>query len=188
MRLFTGIAVPPDVLATLEHVLRDLRPLAPLNWSPPENLHITTKFIGQWPEPRLPELEQALGKVDAPLEFPIAISRFGYVPNPHHPKLFFAGVQAGAALTDLAHRIEDAIEPIGVPRDERPYLPHLTLARIKNENIRTLRERIAQMTNFDFGTFSVSGFHLYLSKPSGHGSVYSRLASFPLPASSSSKA
>jgi RNA 2',3'-cyclic 3'-phosphodiesterase len=188
MRLFTGIAIPPDVLGNLEQVLGELRPLAPLNWSPVENLHITTKFIGQWPEPRLPELIDALAKFEPPPGFPITVSRFGYLPNPHHPKVFFAGVHGGTALAETARRTEDAIEPLGIARETRPYSQHLTLARIKNENIRTLRERIAKMTNFDFGTFPASEFHLYLSKPTGRGSVYSQLASFPLPASSGSQA
>jgi 2'-5' RNA ligase len=188
MRLFTGIAIPPDVRENVARVLGELRPLAPLNWAPVENLHITTKFIGQWPDLRLPEMIDALRRMETPGEFPITLSRFGYLPNPHHPRVFFAGVQGGEALPEVARRTEEAVEPLGIARETRPYSPHLTLARIKNENIRTLRERIAQMTNFDFGTFAASEFHLYLSKPGGRGSVYTSLASFPLTASSSSQA
>jgi 2'-5' RNA ligase len=64
----------------------------------------------------------------------------------------------------------------------------LTLARIKDENIRELREHIANMTNFDFGTFHVSEFHLYLSKPGRGGSVYTILATYPLRNASGSQA
>ena len=60
MRLFTGIAIAPRVLDNLARVLQELRPLAPLKWSPAENLHITSKFIGAWPEERLAELQAAL--------------------------------------------------------------------------------------------------------------------------------
>ena len=62
MRLFTGIAIAPHVLDNLARVLKEMRPLASLNWSPVENLHITSKFIGAWPEERLEELEEALDK------------------------------------------------------------------------------------------------------------------------------
>jgi RNA 2',3'-cyclic 3'-phosphodiesterase len=188
MRLFTGIAIPRDVLTNIDQLLAELRPLAPVKWSPVENLHITTKFIGQWPEPRLAELERTLGSIETPPPFSIAISRFGYLPNPHHPKVFFAGIQAPPELAHLARSIDGALAPLGIAREDRPYTPHLTLARIKNENIRTLREHIAKMTNFDFGTFPASEFHLYLSKPGAQGSVYTRLASFPLRASSGSQA
>ena len=49
MRLFTAIDLPADVRDRLDKLIARLRPLARINWSPPENLHITTKFIGQWP-------------------------------------------------------------------------------------------------------------------------------------------
>ena len=98
MRLFTGIAIAPHVLDNLARVLNELRPMAPLKWSPVENLHITSKFIGPWPENRLAELEAALEAVNPPDTFEVTISGFGYFPNPHHPKTLFAGVEAGPSL------------------------------------------------------------------------------------------
>lgn len=177
MRLFTGVAPNPHVIENLARVLGELRPLAPLNWSPVENLHITSKFIGAWPEERLAQLQSALKIANVPPEFPVTVSGFGYFPNPHHPKAFFAGVQAGVELAALAQRIDEAVAPLGVKREDRPYTPHLTLARIRNENMRQVREHIAKMTNLDFGTFQVSEFHLYLSRP---GSLYTKLVTFPL--------
>src|SRR5579863_3273567 len=100
MRLFTGIALDHEVQSALEQVLRELRPLAPLNWSPVENLHITTKFIGEWPERKLDELKRALALVPAPAAFPVTIAKFGYLPNPHHPRMLFTGVKAGPELAD----------------------------------------------------------------------------------------
>ena len=61
MRLFTALDLPPEVLGRLDHLLRRLKPAARISWSPPENLHVTTKFIGEWPESRLAELKAALG-------------------------------------------------------------------------------------------------------------------------------
>jgi 2'-5' RNA ligase len=185
MRLFTGIAVATHVLDNIERLLGELRPLARLNWTPVENLHITSKFIGEWPEQKLAALERALGQLPAPGNIHIAVARFGFFPNPHHPRVLFAGVQAGSALGDLAKSIDEALLPLGCAREERPYSPHLTLAKInqaeiKDENFRDLREHIASMTNPDFGSFEAVDFHLYLSQPGPRGSVYSRLASYPL--------
>src|SRR5579884_2491547 len=50
MRLFTGLDLPAEIVGNLKSLLRRLQPEAPINWSPPENLHVTTKFIGEWPE------------------------------------------------------------------------------------------------------------------------------------------
>ena len=180
MRLFTGIARPPRVRDNLARVLKELRPLAPVNWSPVENLHITTKFIGQWPEERLAEVEEALETVNFGRVFEIAIARFGFFPNPHHPHAFFAGVQAEPGLAELSNRIDEALRPLGIAGENRPYSPHLTLARIKQEDIRELREHIAKMTNFDFGKFQVSEFHLYLSNTGPKGSIYKPLAKYAL--------
>jgi 2'-5' RNA ligase len=184
MRLFTGIALPRHVSDNLARVLTELRPLAPLNWSPVENLHITGKFIGEWPEQRLAELKEVLEDLNSPGGFEVATAHFGYFPNPHNPRTLFAGVQAGPELAKLASAIDEALRPLGVARETRPYSPHLTLARIKNENIRGLRQHIANMTNFDFGTFQVSEFHLYLS----HKAVYTSLATYPLSSVASIKA
>jgi 2'-5' RNA ligase len=179
MRLFTGIQIAPHVLDNLGRTLLELRPLAQINWSPVENLHITSKFIGEWPERRLAELESALAAVPPFAAITINVARFGFFPNPHHPKVLFAGVHAGPALAGLAKQIEEALAHLGCPREERPYSPHLTLARLKNDNIRDLREHIAIMKNADFGSFEATEFHLYLSKTGPAGSIYTKLASYP---------
>lgn len=184
MRLFTGLAIPEHLIAPLETVMNLLRGTAPLRWSPVENLHITTKFIGEWPEARLAELQEALAKMPKPGVFEMSVGRFGFLPNPHRPKIFFAGVHGGAGLGELATKMEDTVANLGVKREERPYTPHLTLARIGNESIVGLREKIAELTrsgaNLDFGAFTAKEFHLYLSKSGPGGSVYSRLAAYSL--------
>jgi 2'-5' RNA ligase len=171
VRLFTGIAIGGDVMERLGQLLRELRPLAPLNWSPLENLHITTKFIGSWPEERLAELTHALVEIRPPAAFPVTIA--GLV---HKPRMLFAGVHAGQELGTLARQVEESLEPLGVAREQRSYTPHITLARIGDKSMGAVREHIANMKNPDFGTFDVSEFHLYSSR----ARVYEILASFPL--------
>jgi 2'-5' RNA ligase len=181
MRLFTGLSIPPPILQTLTALLEQLRPTAPLNWSPPENLHITLKFIGNWPEDRLPELRQTLETVPQPGNIEIDIAGFGYFPNPHHPHSFFAGIHVGPQLASLAAAIEGSLVKIGCPPENRPYTPHLTLARIKGgEDIRSLRDHIAAMNNFQLGSFEATHFHLYASNQNQGVSVYSILASYPV--------
>ncbi|MEI9974190.1 MAG: 2'-5' RNA ligase family protein [Ignavibacteriota bacterium] len=61
MRLFTALDLPGEVVKNLESFVARLKPSARIQWSPPANLHVTTKFIGEWPEARLGELQKALG-------------------------------------------------------------------------------------------------------------------------------
>jgi len=181
MRLFTGLALDPAVTTKLAALLDALRPTATVHWSPVENLHITTKFIGAWPDDRLPALQAALSAINFPGPIPIAVSRFGFFPNPHQPNSFFAGVQASTALTDLADTIDRTLTSLGCAPETKPYRPHVTLARIKrNPDIRELREHIAAMTDFNFGAFHTTAFHLYLSQPTSSGSTYTKLATYDL--------
>ena len=94
MRLFAAIDLSAEVVGNLEDLLRQLQPAAQINWSPPENLHITTKFIGEWPEDRLTELTEALGTLPSRGPFSIAVEvKLGFFPNPHAPRVFWAGVR-----------------------------------------------------------------------------------------------
>ena len=81
MRLFTGLDLPGEIVDRLEHLQRRLKPAARINWSPLANLHITTRFIGEWPETRLGELTAALGAIASREPIPVAIRRLGFYPN-----------------------------------------------------------------------------------------------------------
>jgi 2'-5' RNA ligase len=176
MRLFTGIALAPEVVEGLSVLLHELKPLARVNWSPAENLHITCKFIGTWPEDRLEDVKSALAEVKAGGAIPIAISHLRFFPHS-----FFAGVQAGPALPELAAAIGDALVPLGVQREDRAYTPHVTLARIKRgAEVHNLRKHVAGIESTKFGSFDTTEFHLYLSKPGPRGSTYTKLATYHL--------
>ncbi|HWD99640.1 MAG TPA: RNA 2',3'-cyclic phosphodiesterase, partial [Bryobacteraceae bacterium] len=176
MRLFTGIAIAGSVIARLEDTVRRLRPLARARWSPLENLHITTKFIGEWPEPGLGQLQEALGAIDPPGPIEIAVSGFGFYPNPRRPKILFANVNGGRALAELARRTGAALAPLGCAPEERAYSPHLTLARFGSEDTRALTREIESLGSPDFGSWQADRFHLYRSQTGGPHSVYAILA------------
>ena len=163
MRLFTAIDLPADVKARFATLLNRLRPLADLKWVPLEKLHITTKFIGEWPdkpEARLDELKRALGSVKAPAPVDIIIRGLGRLP-----RVLYAAVEPNEALTALAAATERAV---GVPAEDRPYSPHITLART--------RKRVPRMDldNSTIGSFRASSFALYLSA----GGKYTKLQEF----------
>ena len=114
MRLFTGIDLPDEVREKLERLLMHLRPCAHLKWSPVYNLHVTLKFIGEWPQEKLPQLEAALGTVAARDPIAAEVKGLGWFPNPHYPRVFWAGVQGGDALPALVKDIDAALAPLGI--------------------------------------------------------------------------
>jgi RNA 2',3'-cyclic 3'-phosphodiesterase len=180
MRLFTGLELPGDVVTRLEGLLRRLKPAARIQWSPPGNLHVTTKFIGEWPEERLGELKAALGSLPGRAVISVQLRRLGFFPNPHSPHIFWCGIEA-PGLAELAADTDLATAALGVARDQRGFSPHLTLARIKGHvELGALHKAIAALPSLDFGGFAAGSFFLYLSTLRPTGSVYTKLAEFPL--------
>ena len=177
MRLFTAIDIPADVKAALATLLDRLRPLAKLSWIPVEKLHITTKFIGEWPEDRLEDMKHALAGVGSPGAIQVCISGIGWFPNARNPRVLWAGVHADESLKSLASATDAVVNAIGVAREDREYSPHLTLARIRERAaLGALRTAIDSLGPAEFGSFLATEFHLYLSA----AGKYTKLAQFGL--------
>jgi 2'-5' RNA ligase len=177
LRLFTAIDIPPDVKAALATLLDRLRPLAKLHWIPVEKLHITMKFIGEWPEERLDELKRALATIACPAPVDIAIRRLGWLPNPRSARVLYAGVEAGEALTALMAATERATEGIGVAAEDRVFRPHVTLARTRERvSLGPLRRALSEIELSPIGCYRASSFTLYSSADG----TYTKLQEFPL--------
>lgn len=183
MRLFVGLDLPYEMRRNLELLLHLLKPKARIQWSPVANLHITTKFIGEFPEERLDELKSALKALAPPGTLQIAIRGLGLFPKPDSPRVLIAGIEALSSLSTLARDTETACARLGINCEKREFRPHLTLARIRSgEATFELKKAILELPSVDFGAFSADRFHLYESQLSPGGSIYTKLASFPLTA------
>lgn len=181
MRLFTGIAIPPELVTRLSRLIEHLRVHAHLRWTNPYNLHITTKFIGEWPEDRLDELKQRLSQVGPHAAFPLQISGFGWFPNPHNPRTLWMSLKPGDQLRELVSATEAATAELGIAKEDKVYTPHITIARVKEPNpLTALKRAIADLKTDDVGSFEVNAWHLYLSRPGPSGSIYTQLSEIPL--------
>jgi len=180
MRLFVAIDIPAEMKDALRYFVDRLRPTAKIGWSPLDHLHVTTKFIGDWPEPRLDEIKRALTLTPVKGAIDITVKGLGWFPNPRQPRVFWAGIKGGDPLHSLAEATEQAVARLGVPVEERAYAPHLTLARIREavplERLHQTIESFPAGCGFDFGCFRATQFFLYLSA----GGKYTQLAGFPL--------
>src|SRR6516162_7571749 len=113
MRLFIALDLPAAVVEKLENLLETLRPSARISWVQPTNLHITLKFIGEFPEERIPELTAALDLIAKPPAIPLAVRDLGFFPNPRSPRVFWVGVEA-PGLAELAAEIDRTTAKFGV--------------------------------------------------------------------------
>ena len=181
VRLFTGVSIAPAVIESLDRLLGSLRPKARLQWTPPANFHVTTKFLGEWPAEKLQSVVDALQAMPKPAAFTLEIERLGFFPNAYSPRVLWAGVRAPQNLTQLARDTDRVLSAIGVPAEKRSYSPHLTLARIKPDSpLTAIRDVLEANAAASFGPTPVNEFHLYLSRPASGGSVYEKLATFAL--------
>jgi len=179
MRLFTAIDLTPEVRNELACLLDRLRPTARIRWSPDENFHVTTKFIGEWPPDRMQELITVLRELPAHPPIHIAVRGLGWFPNPRSPRVFWAGVRASPTLAELARETDQAVARLGVPSETHTYLPHLTLARIKERScLDSLRQAITALPSDQLGEFAADRFKLYLSELGPAGSIYTPLEEF----------
>lgn len=182
MRLFTGLDVPYQMRRNLELLLELLRPTARISWSPLTNLHVTTKFIGEWPEEKLEELKTALAALPRPAPLKLGLRGLGWFPNPHNPRVLYVAVRAAPALEELARATDAACAALGIEAEPKPFRPHLTLARIREPKpLDELKRAIAQLPNDDFGGWTADAFHLYHSQLRQGGSIYTKLASYSFP-------
>ena len=193
MRLFVALDLPDPILQTLDALTAKLKPAARIQWSTVSKLHITTKFIGEWPESRLGELTSALHAIPRTGPIPIRVEGLGWFPNPHSPRVFLAAIrtdcpsvhdsgrssneEAVKNLETLAQATGQATVSLGIPAETRDFHPHVTLARIKTRvDLAPLRQAVAQLESTAFGVFEARSQFLYLSQ----NSVYTKLEEFPL--------
>jgi 2'-5' RNA ligase len=196
MRIFIGIDLDPEVRERISRFLEGVQGFAPeARWVRPESLHITLKFIGEQTPERVEAIAERLRRVDRGW-VEIRAGGFGFFPTTKAPRVFWIGIHAGPQLAELAESVDGATTELGIPREDRPYSPHLTLARGgagrssgspkwrkgdgPNSAFAVLEKRLAAMGELDFGTMTAHEFILYQSQLSPKGSKYTKLQRFPL--------
>ncbi|MGD0790778.1 MAG: RNA 2',3'-cyclic phosphodiesterase [Terriglobales bacterium] len=194
MRIFIGIDLDPQVRARIARFLEGVQNFAPdARWARPESLHITLKFIGEQAPEHVEAVAARVRRIESSA-FTIGFAGYGFFPSAKAPRVFWIGIHAGPQLAELAGSIDAATAELGIPGEERPFSPHLTLARgggrsgspkwrkgdAPNTTFAVLEKRLAAMGELDFGTMTAHEFILYQSQLSPGGSKYTKLQRFPL--------
>jgi RNA 2',3'-cyclic 3'-phosphodiesterase len=185
MRLFVALIIPEVVRQNLAAMRRDFPAIASqLRWVPPQNFHVTLKFIGSVPSEKLPPIIEALRRVSLVDRVQLRIRGVGWLVNAKTGVMLFAFVQESKPLTALATAIDQQLERLGFTPENRTFMPHLTLVRASRDlpaNFQTaLRELAERHKQYDFGSVSPEEFHLMESKTLPAGPIYSKIQSFPL--------
>ena len=174
-RLFIAIELPSNVRRTLaDHIqrLRKALPEASASWAREENLHLTLKFLGDTELKRVEPLSQAIQRAaNAAQPFEINLESCGAFPPNGAPRVLWVGVQdPRGQLASLQRKLEDECANVGFAREQRPFRPHLTIARIRNPRGASGLGRVHKETGFDPETVVVSHLSLIRSELLSNGS------------------
>lgn len=100
--------------------------------APPENWHITLRFLGNVDEVAYERFLAALDTADLGEPFRVGLGNLGGFPRPRNATVIWVGVTKGLErLEDLAYISEDAAQSAGLAAEERPFRSHLTLSRVR---------------------------------------------------------
>jgi len=188
LRAFIAVEIPPGIHQAIENqtaLIRAALDASLVRWVPSENIHLTLKFLGDVSPANVELLEQMLSvEVSQHRAFEIGFGGLGAFPNPKRPRVIWIGIQAPAGLEALQHGIEAATATLGYPDEQRPFSPHLTIGRVK-QNINTagmqqIRTVLEKAEVGSLGISRVSAVHLFKSDLKPTGAVYTRLFSAPL--------
>jgi 2'-5' RNA ligase len=188
LRTFIAVEIPPGIHQAIEKKTAPIQ--AALNaslvrWVPAENIHLTLKFLGDVSPANLEMLEQMLSvEVGQHRSFEMGFGGLGAFPSPKRPRVIWVGIQAPAGLEALQHGIEAATATLGYPDEQRPFSPHLTVGRVK-QNVNSggmlkIRTALEETKVGSLGTTRVYAVHLFKSDLKPTGAVYTRLFSAPL--------
>jgi len=180
LRVFVALDIPEDVRRAIGNLISKLeKSCRGARWVRVEGMHVTLKFIGEVSSEKEERIKEALAGVRSAEPVEMHFSGGGFFPNERHPRVFWTGIEASPNLTELASEIETRMERLGIAREQRPFRPHLTLARFKSEEgLERLREALRDAGLLEFGSVRTGEVHLYQSQLNPRGAVYTRLATY----------
>jgi RNA 2',3'-cyclic 3'-phosphodiesterase len=176
IRLFVGIGLPEDIRARLSGLCGGV-PGA--RWVPPENMHLTLRFIGEVSEGEAEDIHHALVSIRT-RRFDISIAGVGYFDTAGEVRALWARVEKSPELLALHARVESALVRMGLEPEERRFTPHITLARLKDTPVARASAFLAHNNMFRAGPIAVESFSLFSSFRQREGAIYQEEAEYPL--------
>jgi len=196
IRTFIAIELPEGLRSAIAKVEEELRaqPWAKaVRWVPPQNLHLTLKFLGGVPAKWMEEVKAAVeGASQALAPFQVGLAGLGCFPSPRRPNVVWIGLEGEVeALTKLARAVEESLSSLGFAAEGRPFSAHLTIGRVNRDASSAERRalggyiqaaKLPSLGRMEVGAVSVMRSDLHPS-----GARYTRLAAFPLSGSAGTR-
>ena len=180
-RVFCAVELPPEVRARAsDHatLLRERSTEVRASWPRADNLHLTLKFLGEIAQARVEALSNAVTRAARSIQpFDLTLEGAGAFPPRGSPRVLWLGINdSSGELIRLQSQLEDECEAAGFVREERPFHPHLTLARIRAPQGAGRLASIHQEMGFEAMEFPVTELVVLQSHLGAKGSRYTEIS------------
>lgn len=187
VRLFVACEVPDDVREAIANVITQLRERSgnAVRWLRPEGIHVTLKFLGEVPQKKLPAIKIAIQEaVLRHHPFNLEVANIGSFGGREGLRIMWVGVAGDVLrLEALARDVNRALSVVGFEPERRPFRPHLTLGRVRDEVSTRSRAEIevaVGKTHAPPVAWRTGQVSLMRSRLTAQGAFYDVLATFPL--------
>ena len=184
MRCFVAIELPETVHERLAQLQDQLRPqMHGIGWTRPEQIHLTIKFLGEVPDTHVPKaIEAATAVIDQYGPFDLTVAGAGCFPPNGPARVLWVGIPSPPPqLIACQQALEQAMADLGIPPENRPYHPHLTLGRVKDFHAgREAQAAIEKVADFDAGGFTATELLMFQSVLQRTGPIHTVIARMPL--------
>jgi len=179
MRTFIAIELPQEIkdkLSELQALLKKAD--ADVKWVEPANIHLTLKFLGEIDEAKSVKVAGAIEDITRGLkQFQISLSSCGAFPKMEFPRVIWVAIAKGnREIATLAGDLEERIEKLGIPKEDRPFSSHITIARVRSpRNTDKLAKALKEAEDYFGGKnieFDVTKITLFKSTLGPGGPVY----------------
>ena len=172
IRVFVSIPMPNT--AGLLPLIDDLSKIRGVRTSPPGQMHITLRFIGDVDEERVDDIEAAVKESIADIRpSRITLKGIGAFPNPRIPRVIWAGISTDMPLLEISERLSKKFRTINIPFDEKPFRPHITVARVEGKA--NLVHEFSRYRTTEFATYIPNAVYVMKSELTPKGAVHTIL-------------
>lgn len=179
VRTFIAIELNEETHSELSSLLSALKESdADVKWVAPEAIHLTLKFLGYVDDTKIKEVQKILSEVAKNSKpFTLSLKEVGAFPKLDYPRVIWVGVEEGKNEAEqIAKELEDRLEKIGIPKEDREFHPHLTLGRVKSQKNKDKLKSIIETTKFEpKSKVNVDHLTLFKSQLTAKGPIYTPL-------------
>jgi RNA 2',3'-cyclic 3'-phosphodiesterase len=180
VRTFVAIPLPQPVKAAIRRLQTALKQSIPgIRWSAPDNLHLTLRFLGDQPEDSLEKLGDIVLSVgDSSCCFSLTFLGIDAFPSWHRGRILWLGLKQPGLVSQLHQKLSDGLLQMGIPEEQRPFRPHLTIGR--SRQVISLPQLSSGIRAQPVAEFRVDRLVLYQSRLTPQGARHSELCSAQL--------